>query len=454
MLSNVLTLRKLMGPSALDVTLKQAVKADPGPVEAEVSLDREVVDALSRSQAIIHFDVEGNVLWANDNFLGAMGYHLDEIKGRHHRMFVEDDHARSPEYRKFWDELRNGKFQCELYKRINKFGKEVWIQATYNPVLDSSGRVVRIVKVATDTTVQTMKAKEALDRTQACISFTMDGTILEANQNFLDTMGYRMDDIKGKHHSMFVEPNFAASPDYKQFWGALNRGEFQSGEFKRITRDGKEVSLLASYNPQYDRDGQPVKVTKYATDITAKSRALAQQTSEIADGVGLATQELTTSIANIAHSMGSTRDSVGQATYRVEQVSGIVKRLFDASIAMSDIVKLIDDISGQIKLLALNAAIEAARAGDAGRGFSVVADEVKKLAGQTSDSTIRISGEIKGIQSLSAEVTQALQQITGLMEVIGEGSNSIAAATEEQSVVTAQIAGNVSMITGIINANK
>ncbi len=232
--------------------------------------------ALNRSQAVIEFDLDGHVTDANDNFLAALGYSLPEIKGKHHSMFVDPSEHDSPAYREFWTALRAGQYQSGEFLRIGKGGREVWIQASYNPILDKSGKPTGVVKFAADITAAKAHSLEdagklaAIGRAQAVIEFAMDGTVLTANDNFLAAMGYSLGEIKGKHHSMFVEPSVRDGSDYREFWSRLNRGEYFPGEFKRIGKGGKEVWILASYNPILDARGKPFKVVKYATDVTAQ----------------------------------------------------------------------------------------------------------------------------------------------------------------------------------------
>ena len=241
--------------------------------------DHATLAAISKSQAIIEFTPDGTVLTANANFLSVLGYQLPEIVGQHHRMFVDPTYANSGEYRAFWDRLRRGEFDAAEYKRIGKGGKEVWIQATYNPVLDSRGKVAKVVKFATDVTARKMAEADsqgqlaAISKAQAVIEFTMSGEVLTANENFCSVLGYHLDEIKGRHHRMFVEPAYAKSGEYNEFWERLNRGEFQAAEYKRIGKGGMEVWIQATYNPIFDLNGKPFKVVKFATDITARKFA-------------------------------------------------------------------------------------------------------------------------------------------------------------------------------------
>jgi methyl-accepting chemotaxis protein len=237
---------------------------------------KSMVAAIDRSQAVIEFMMDGRIVSANENFLKAMGYTLAEIKGKHHSMFVEPEARDSAAYREFWAKLNRGQFQAAEYRRIAKGGREVWIQATYNPILDVSGKPVKVMKFATDITAQKIRSMEdagqiaAIGRSQAVISFSLDGTIKSANENFLRTMGYSLAEIQGKHHSMFVAPAERDSAAYREFWARLGRGEFQAGEFKRIGRSGKEVWILASYNPIVDEKGRPFAVVKFASDISSQ----------------------------------------------------------------------------------------------------------------------------------------------------------------------------------------
>jgi methyl-accepting chemotaxis protein len=246
-----------------------------GPSTVELQQAYAQLQAIGRSQAVIEFDPNGTVLHANDNFLAAVGYTLDEIRGKHHSMFVDPGFGSGYEYRQFWANLRDGRFDAGEYKRIAKGGREIWIQASYNPVLDAKRHVVKLVKFATDITATKLEKADlqgqlkAISKAQAVIEFNLDGTVRTANENFLSVLGYSLEEIKGKHHSVFVEPGYANSSMYRDFWSRLNQGQFASGEYKRIAKGGREVWIQASYNPIFDMNGQPFKVVKYATDVTA-----------------------------------------------------------------------------------------------------------------------------------------------------------------------------------------
>ena len=245
----------------------------PFKVSGEVEA-KAVLNALDRSMAIIEFKPNGDILNANRNFCDAMGYDLSEMKGRHHSIFVDPAYAASSDYTAFWVKLGQGEHDAREYKRFAKGGREVWIQASYNPVIDSKGRVLKVVKAATDITVEKLKAAEvqsklsAISRVQAVIEFTLDGHIIDANDNFLSVMGYALEEIRGRHHRMFVEKAEAQSQAYQDFWAKLNKGEYVSASFRRLGKGGKDVWIQASYNPVFDMNDRPTKVVKYANDIS------------------------------------------------------------------------------------------------------------------------------------------------------------------------------------------
>ena len=274
--------------SAPEAGAEQAVEEAQRTALQRAADDRGKVAALNRSQAVIEFDLSGTILDANENFLATVGYTRDEVVGQHHRMFVPEQEARGTQYREFWEALGEGRFQAGVYTRVAKNGRKVWLRATYNPILGTDGRPVKVVKFAADITADRQRTAEfegkidAISRSRAMIEFDLDGTILSANQNFLDTMGYTLDEIVGQNHRMFMPPGMADRPEYAEFWKHLTRGEFESGEFKRMAKGGREVWLLASYNAVLDADGRPVKVFKFAADITDEQHRTAEFEGKVA----------------------------------------------------------------------------------------------------------------------------------------------------------------------------
>ncbi len=318
----------------------------------------------------------------------------------------------------------------------------------------------------------------ALSRSQAVIEFQLDGTIITANENFLSVMGYRLDEVKGKHHSMFAEPAFAASQEYKDFWRKLNNGEFQAAQYKRIGKGGKEVWIEASYNPIFDMNGKPFKVVKFATDLTPRKdenkkladdfeanvsslvqilassatemqatsqsmAAAAEETSSQSGVVASATEELAASVNEISSQMSNSVKVVGEAVEEAQHSEELVATLIEAASKIGAVTQLISDIAAQTNLLALNATIEAARAGDAGKGFAVVASEVKSLATETAKATEQIAEQIGGIQAVSQTTSDAIKKITSVITRVNEISTTVSSAVEEQSAATKEVSLNI-----------
>jgi methyl-accepting chemotaxis protein len=441
------------------------------------SLDTSAkLSALERSQGVIEFSLDGTILRANRNFLDVVGYEPEEIVGRHHSLFVDPVLRESRAYAEFWEALRQGTFQAAQFRRLGKGGREIWIEASYNPMLDRAGKPYRIIKFATDITRQKAEDAdrrgqiEAIHRSQAVIAFALDGSILEANDNFLAVVDYTRPELIGQHHRLFVEPALREAPAYVAFWEALRRGEPQTGQFKRVGRGGRTIWIEASYNPILDASGRPYKVVKFSTDITTQiallgdlnqlvvqnfgaiegavrrssedSRSATQAAGSTAHNVqtmAAATEELAASVNEIAHGMARARTATDDAHGQVEAAGAVTRRLTSTATAMTGIVALIQSIASQINLLALNATIEAARAGEAGRGFAVVAQEVKTLAAQAAQATHQISREIDGVQGASEQVAGALETIQGSVGTMRDYVVNTAAAIEEQSVVTREM---------------
>jgi methyl-accepting chemotaxis protein len=413
--------------------------------------DAGKIAAISRSQAVIEFKLDGTIVTANDLFLNVMGYNLAEIEGKHHSMFVDSATRDGAAYREFWASLNRGEYQAAEYKRIGKNGKEVWILATYNPILDETGRPIKVVKFASDVTDQKLRTAnfsgqiEAIGKSQAVIEFSMDGIVLSANENFLGVLGYALSEIQGKHHSMFVVPSERDGADYREFWAALKRGNYQAAEYQRIGKGGKQVWIQASYNPILDLNGRPYKVVKYATDTTAQviARMKSERVRAMMESVAAGAEELNASVREISEAMMKSKTTAMSAVGKVELADDQAQRLSTAAQAMSGIVELIGNITGQINLLALNATIESARAGEAGRGFAVVASEVKNLANQAKQATDKIASEIGSLNGISSDVVDALNAIKQEIQNVSEYVTATAAAVEEQSTVTNEMSSSM-----------
>lgn len=522
-----------------------------------------VLQALDRAQATIEFALDGTIVTANENFLGAVGYRLDEIVGKHHSIFMDPKEAATPAYRAFWEKLGKGEFDAGKYKRITKSGEEIWIRAAYNPILDGNGKPFKVVKFASDITATEIESNEnrakvnAISRSQAVIEFELDGTIITANDAFLSVMGYSRDEIVGKHHRMFADAAYAKSAEYQHHWDRLRNGEFIEGHFERVAKNGDPVWIQASYNPLLDLEGNPYKIVKFASDVTQvelerkrneeeRARKAAEQaavvsalasglqslsdgdlTSQIsqtfaeeyeqlridfnsavsklseamrgvvlnADGIrtsageisqaaddlsrrtegqaatleetAASLEELTASVKGAAEGADKANRVVSEAKRNAEESGEVVREAVDAmaeieksSEQISQIISVIDDIAFQTNLLALNAGVEAARAGDAGRGFAVVASEVRALAQRSSDAAKEIKTLIstssqhvgRGVD-LVGQAGKALHEIVESVTNINDLVSTIATSAKEQSTGIGEINVAVTQLDQVTQQN-
>lgn len=451
---------------------------------------RTKMRAINAWQSVLELGLDGTILDANANFLATVGYSLDEVKGQPYRMFAAPSAGTHSEYDAFWQALRRGERQMQECARLTKDKREIWFWEDFIPLLDRSEKPSSILAFIADVTHAKLQNADfegklkALDRSQGIIEFNLDGTVITANPNFMLAIGYDLDEIRGRHHSMFVDSSEREGAGYRQFWEALVRGNFQSGEYKRIGKGGREIWIQATYNPVFDASGRLVKVVKFCTDITAAvterlrraklQKAIDTDLDGIAGSVNRASQQASgaASAADIASgnaqavAAGSEElaASVGEISQQVERALTITRRAVQQANATSDVVAglaataqhisevvdLIDKIASKTNLLALNATIEAARAGAAGRGFAVVATEVKDLAAQTARATESISAQIGRTQAAANEAADAITGIGATIGEVNEISGAISVSIQQQAAVAQEMSANMQAMTAAV----
>lgn len=505
---------------ATDITQSMLKKADS---------DGQV-DAIKKLTGVIEFDLNGYITDVNQNFLDVVGYSKDEVINKHHKLFVDREYASSLEYHEFWDALASGEFKKGTYKRLNKSGTVVWLRATYTPIFDMSGKPFKVVKYATDISTDHFNGLDSygqlksINRALGSIEFSMDGFITKVNDNFADIVGLEPAEIIGQHHSMFVPPNIKHSEEYKEFWNKLNRGEFDSGTYQRVGRDNKLIWLNASYNPILDGTGKPVKVVKFAQDVTRQKLLDDELKSTVSDigallesashgdlsnridliGKTEQVSHLSRSVNSFFDNMSVTVDKVRDAGDAINHVSsdisegnadialraerhaqklketsetmqslaGMVKNnsddakratmmalkaseiathggemvahveetmsaIHESARRIEEIISVIDGIAFQTNILALNAAVEAARAGEHGRGFAVVANEVRSLSQRSAmaakdvkeliqnsvDKTVEGKGLVNSASYTMKSIVSSVKDVSDIISGISESSH-------------------------------
>jgi methyl-accepting chemotaxis protein len=422
--------------------------------------------AMDRSQAMVEFDMSGRVLTANKNFLALTGYTLEEVQDRHHRLFVDPEEGGSAAYAAFWERLVRGQFETGEFRRFGKGGTEVWIQGTYNPVLDAHGRPVKVVKFATDVTRSKLrnaeyKAKvEAIDLGQAVVEFDLDGKVTAANRNFLVAMGYTLREVIGQHHSSFCTADYIQSLEYRDFWLKLNEGQFISSRFHRMGKFNRDVWIQATYNPILDLNGRVAKVVKFAYDVSKEvemERRVKAKTGEMTDSVTDLLGDIRAIADNSAEAAGQakTTKSAAEAGYEsLKKSISAIQSIQTSSVRVAEIVSVIGEIANQTNLLAFNAAIEAARAGPHGVGFSVVAGEVRKLAERSSQAAQEIAKLIddsalhvgRGAE-VSREAARSFEGILANVDMTVEAVATIIDSAAQQGQTAARVSQQINALT-------
>ena len=409
------------------------VRYDITAAEIERQEMKGFVAAIDSSFCYAEFNVDGTFLSANGNFLAVYGYRLEDLVGKHHQVLVDTERARSDSYTTFWSQLRTGKAQQGIFKNFSKDGREIWFQCVYGAVRDEMARVTKVIAVGTDVTTEKLAAADAsgqiaaIGKSQAVIEFNMDGMIVQANDNFLRTMGYTSDEIKGKHHSIFVDEAFRNSPDYREFWAKLNRGEYQSAEYKRIGKGGKEVWIQASCNPILDLNGKPCKVVKYATDITPQKTAaedLRRKVDAMLVAVSAASKgDLTQEISVTG------QDTVGQMGQGLSQLLGNLRSSISK---IGQTAATLSTASGELSTVSQQMSANAEETSSQANVVSAAGEQVNRNLQTVATGSEEMSVSIKEIAKnateaarVATEAVRAAQATNITVSKLGESSVEI-----------------------------
>lgn len=384
-------------------------------LEEELAIFRDAQKDLQQEMLCFSLDTQGKFLTANDHFLTSTGFSLSDLTGRYLKNIVQPKSLDKDHCKRMFESIQGGKHWHGALQLNTKEGREAWYRIIIQPMKQAQTGTVELMVYAAELTRTISQSREeedmiaALNRSAAVIEFTLEGTILNANDNFLQGTGYSLSQIVGKHHQIFCDPAEVASQDYRDFWRRLGSGEFVTGRFKRFDRNGNVVWLEASYNPIHDDTGEQYKVVKFATVITDQMNreAAISETSDIAYEISQKTGADTSTGISVLESMMDTMNGLSQ---QMGEASKGIFELDEQSVRVADLVESIRGIAEQTNLLALNAAIEAARAGEQGRGFAVVADEVRQLASRTSTATEQIINVVSENKQLTEQAVRLIEQ--------------------------------------------
>jgi len=416
-------------------------------------------DAIDAGWASIEFTPEGNILSVNENFVKALGYdRANELVGQHHRTFCDKDYAQSQDYKNFWRDLANGNVQSGEFKRISRQGKDVWINASYTPVKDENGNVFKVIKIAAEITeminnrIQADAVKSAVDTGWASIEFTPEGNILDVNENFVKTLGYdRANELVGQHHRIFCDRDYAQSQEYNDFWRNLANGNIQSGEFQRISRQGEDIWINASYTPVKDSDGKVFKVIKIAANITDVKLPVLRVKDiimEIAQGNLTETFDMKASgyVGEMGEALNQAIDSLSTLLTRIDTVTAKVSDSATSAFSKSEKMhNITQEVASAIQQMAEGAQQQA-----------VQTDEVSKLIGEVSmsanDMEEKASIINKAAEDGKSQANNGMETLKMVVASMQEIQGSAATTSNSIEILTQrseEIAGTLSVITDI-----